>query len=89
MKDKLEQEGKRIEGVIKTMKENRTADQEQDYPTEISNYDNHPADLGTEVYMVGMNNALMVHQEWLLKEIQDALERIKKGTYGIFAKFAE
>src|SRR5690606_3215287 len=54
-----------------------------DYPAELSNYDNHPADMGTEVYMIGLNNALMVHQEWLLEEIRNALEKIEKGTFGI------
>jgi YteA family regulatory protein len=83
IKLKLEQQKKRIENVIKTMNENRTADQEPDYPTELSNYDNHPADMGTEVYMIGLNNALMVHQERLLEEIRNALVKIEKGTFGI------
>jgi len=64
------------------MNENRTADQENDYPTELSNYDNHPAELGTELYMISLNNALMIHQENLLQEVRNALEKIEKGEYG-------
>ncbi|NSW91368.1 MAG: TraR/DksA C4-type zinc finger protein [Firmicutes bacterium] len=83
IKQKLLQHGQNIENAIKTMNENRTADQEPNYPTELSNYDNHPADIGTELYMVELNNALMVHQEHLLEEVRNALKKIDEGTYGI------
>ena len=83
IKQKLEQQSQNIENAIKRMNENRTADQEPNYPTELSNYDNHPADMSTELYMVELNNALMVHQERLLEEIRNALGKIEKGTYGI------
>jgi YteA family regulatory protein len=82
-KQKLEQYGKNIENTIKTMNENRTVDQDSQYPTELSNYDNHPADTSTQLYMVGLNNALMIHQEDLLGEVRNALDKINKGTYGI------
>lgn len=81
-KQKLIKYGQEIENVIRTMNENRTADQENDYPTELSNYDNHPAELGTELYMISLNNALMIHQENLLQEVRNALEKIEKGEYG-------
>ena len=81
-RQKLTQYKQEVENVIKTMNENRTTDQEKDYPTELSNYDNHPADLGTQLYMVGLNNALMIHQENILQEVQNALKKIEMGEYG-------
>ena len=82
LKQKLISYGKEVEGTIRTMNENRTADQESDYPTELSNYDNHPADTSTQLYMSGLNNALMIHQENILGEVRNALEKIQNGEYG-------
>ena len=57
-----------IEKTMERMEDNGTAEQHQTTPVELSNYDNHPADLGTEVFMITMNNALKVHEEHLHKE---------------------
>jgi YteA family regulatory protein len=73
---------KDIENTINLMKENDTAEQDKYSPTELSNYDNHPAEIGTEMFQAGMNMALRVHEEHLLKDIHDALKRIDEGTYG-------
>lgn len=75
-------QGKGIEGTINSMKEHGVGEQDAYEPDELSNYDNHPADLGSELFQVELNNALKVHEEHLLKEIHDALVRIDNGTYG-------
>jgi len=77
----LEQK-KAIENTINSMKENDTAEQDKYSPTELSNYDNHPAEIGTDMFQTGINMALRVHEEHLLKDINDALNRIEIGTYG-------
>ncbi len=55
----------------------------RDATKELSAYDNHPADLGSETYErekdLGLNNAFRVRQT----EIEDALDRIKTGKYGV------
>lgn len=84
-KDLLMKQGRDVEHTIGMMKENRTVEQNEMSPPELSRYDNHPADLGTEMFLVTMNNALMVHEEHLHKEIHDALKRIDSGTFGICA----
>lgn len=81
-RDLLLKQGKDIEETINSMKENNTAAQGEFYPTELSSYDNHPAELGTELFQVELNTALKVHQEHLLKEVYDALGRIDEGLYG-------
>lgn len=81
-RDLLINEQKRIEHTVNSMKENDTAEQDKYSPTELSNYDNHPADLGTQVFQVQLNMALRVHEEHLLKEIHDALGRIDEGIFG-------
>ena len=82
-KELLKKQDEHMEKVINGMKEARTAEQDMYSPTELSNYDNHPAELGTELFQVELNNALVVHQEHIKKEIDDALGRIDKGDYGI------
>lgn len=50
---------------------------------ELSNYDNHPADLGTELFERSKDVALREHTERQLDEIEKALARMEAGTYGI------
>ena len=73
------------ENTIEMMKDNREAEQDKYSAGELSNYDNHPADLGTELFQLELNNALKVHEENILVDIKDALGRIDKGIYGICA----
>ena len=73
---------KDIDRTIGTMKENGISIQSVSHPTELSNYDNHPAEMGTILYELEHNNALMVHQENMILEINNAIERIDKGIYG-------
>jgi len=71
-----------IHHTMETMKEHGVGNQDMSVSGELSNYDNHPAEMGTLLYEAEHNYALVVHQESLLREIDDALERIDKGTYG-------
>ncbi|WP_082234848.1 TraR/DksA C4-type zinc finger protein [Halobacillus massiliensis] len=50
---------------------------------ELSQYDNHPADSGTELFEREKDMALLVHLEEELEEIKYSLQQIEKGTYGI------
>lgn len=49
---------------------------------ELSSYDNHPADEGTELYEREKDIALNEHYEYELQNVQKALNAIEKGTYG-------
>ncbi|WP_217587337.1 TraR/DksA C4-type zinc finger protein [Lentibacillus saliphilus] len=50
---------------------------------ELSNYDNHPADHGTELFERGKDVALNEHAEAELEDINKALHAIADGAYGI------
>lgn len=50
---------------------------------ELSSYDNHPGDLGSELFERGKDLALMSHLEQELEAINDALHAIHEGTYGL------
>lgn len=82
LKDKLMEQEQRMEAAVKLMHKNGEADMSEHYPTELSHYDNHPADLGSELYSLEMNMALKVHEQAKLKDIQHALEKFEMGTYG-------
>ncbi|WP_170008019.1 TraR/DksA C4-type zinc finger protein [Bacillus fonticola] len=50
---------------------------------ELSLYDNHPGDSGTDLYEREKDAALHVHELDELSEVYNALQAIDKGTYGI------
>lgn len=49
---------------------------------ELSPIDNHPGDVGTEMFERGKDIALNEHHETQLERIDTALKLIEKGTYG-------
>lgn len=50
---------------------------------ELSGYDNHPADLGSEMYERSLSFTLSEHEEQELEEVDYALQKMQAGTYGI------
>jgi len=50
---------------------------------ELSFYDNHPADHGSEWFERGKDIALNENTEHNLEEVNTALEQMESGTYGI------
>lgn len=78
----LEKQLEDINRTIGNMKENNTAQQDLYSPTELSNYDNHPAEIASELFQVEMNTALKVHEENIMVQIKSALGRIGDGSYG-------
>ena len=49
---------------------------------ELSGYDNHPADIGTELYEREKDIGLRENQMHIFDLVNQALERIENGTYG-------
>ncbi|MFZ5966301.1 MAG: TraR/DksA C4-type zinc finger protein [Bacillota bacterium] len=68
--------------TIDRMNENEPNESLQEYFDELSVYDNHPADIGSETFQMEMNYNLKDNEKLRLEEIDDALERINTGTYG-------
>lgn len=55
---------------------------QKDAVGELSSYDNHPADLGSETFERSKDLALRQRAENELADIAGALERMAEGTYG-------
>ncbi len=70
-----------------TTKLNSTSDFQLNQPmsesiSELSVYDNHPADIATETFEREKDLALLNSNHETLQKIEEALENIDKGTYG-------
>jgi RNA polymerase-binding transcription factor DksA len=50
---------------------------------ELSSYDNHPADIGTEVFMVEHAMGLKAMHEDSIKKVEDAIKRLDSEEFGI------
>lgn len=50
--------------------------------TELSNYDNHPADNATDLTDQNTEMAIEQHKEEEIEQIETALQAIEDGTYG-------
>ncbi|HEY5583811.1 MAG TPA: TraR/DksA C4-type zinc finger protein [Ruminiclostridium sp.] len=81
LKEKLIKEANKTDKTLGQMRENGEADMSEYSPSELSNYDNHPADLGSELYSVEMNMALKVHEQSKLNNVKHALKKFENGSY--------
>jgi len=82
-KQLLIKEKKDLLNTLELMNSNESHDSMREYFDELSSYDNHPADLGTEMFMMSQNMSLKSSQSSIVDEIDAALDRIEDETYGI------
>jgi YteA family regulatory protein len=79
---------------IKKMRENNDSfGNDKEFPKEstgeLSNYDNHPGDLGTELFEKEKDIALNDMHEKELEDIDIALNYIERGKYGVCKECGE
>ncbi|MGI6113769.1 MAG: TraR/DksA C4-type zinc finger protein [Mahellales bacterium] len=82
-KKKLLKERKRIENTLNLMTQSNFNSSLRESVEELSSYDNHPADLGSETFEMEKSYALRSSQKFILRQIEDALMKIEKNIYGI------
>ncbi|MBP2644730.1 MAG: yocK [Firmicutes bacterium] len=80
-KQKLLEEKERLSGEIAHL-ENGILDTMAYSVGELSVYDNHPADLGSEMFERSKDTALKDNALGLLGEVEAALTRLENNTYG-------
>lgn len=78
----LLQEREDAQRTLELMNENEPNENFKDYFDELSVYDNHPADIGTELFEMEMNFNLKNNEELHLQEVDNALSKIEDGSYG-------
>lgn len=79
---RLEAEKRRLSKTIETIEETGISLPIMDSISELSNYDNHPADLGSEMFERSKDLALRDNENVLISEIEHALAKVYDGTYG-------
>lgn len=80
----LKKELLRLQDELTTTEERTATDTPpQDEIGELSTYDNHPADMGTELYDRERDRALNEHASEELENVQVALQRMEEGSYGV------
>lgn len=62
---------------------------EADRGSELSNYDNHPADAASETYERTKNHALDENFREIMERIDDALRKIDGDSYGLCDRCGE
>lgn len=80
---RLIEEKEKLLDTINKMKNSVEFGAMDEYYTELSAYDNHPADLGTEMFMMEHDKGLRDKLNDTLYEIETSLEAIDRGEYGI------
>lgn len=81
-KEKLLNEKNKIQHTIDDLNENTSKSSLKEYTSELSVYDNHPADIATEIYMAGQDMNLRRNEVEILNKIEDALLKIENNVYG-------
>jgi RNA polymerase-binding transcription factor DksA len=78
---RLEEERTRLQGIrddLRREQEEATADT----AGELSSFDQHPGDSGTETFELEKNVSLLEQVEDELQEVEAAFARLERGTYG-------
>ncbi|MUT66171.1 TraR/DksA C4-type zinc finger protein [Paenibacillus sp. NEAU-GSW1] len=78
----LETEKQDIENRIRQNDHDGLGSNLRDGTGELSSIDNHPADVGTELFERGKDIALLEQEEMHLSRIDAALQAMNNGTYG-------
>ena len=84
-KERLYEEKEKILNIIDKMKNTEEFGSMDEYYTELSFYDNHPADLGTEMFMMEQDKGLIDKLNNTLYEIEESIRRIRKGCLWIMS----
>ncbi|TDT61830.1 TraR/DksA C4-type zinc finger protein [Fonticella tunisiensis] len=82
-KARLINERNRIQRAIEGIMEHGQGFSQRDELEELSMIDNHSGDIGTEMYDKVRRFALLNNEESILEQINNALNRIESGKYGI------
>ena len=79
----LDQHKERHTDILDDMENLSLGENDNNNTTELSNYDNHPTEIASELFDVEQQMALKKLQASQVDQIERAKEKIKEGTYGI------
>ena len=82
-RERLEHERERVGGLIANLRSEGLDEEESAQSGELTHYDQHPADQGSDTFEREKDLAILEGLEGDLAEIEAALQRLDDGTYGI------
>jgi RNA polymerase-binding transcription factor DksA len=85
----LEDERARVLDEIEGIRSMDSTASEQDETGELSAYDEHTGDTGTETFERERDLAIGADAETILRQVEIALKKIEDGTYGICERCGE
>jgi RNA polymerase-binding transcription factor DksA len=80
---RLEEERERVHGLMAGLRSAGLDEEESAQTGELTHYDQHPADQGSETFEREKDLSILERLEADLAEIEAALARIDEGTYGV------
>jgi YteA family regulatory protein len=81
-KNRLVEEKRNVTEAMEGMLENGLAVSQGVETQELSVIDNHPGDMGTEMFDKGRRFALIRNEQDIINKIEDAIDRIENEDYG-------
>jgi RNA polymerase-binding transcription factor DksA len=81
-RERILEEQSRVSGLIGEMK-SELGQSDADDSSELADYDQHPADTGSDTFEREKDFSILEELEGELAELEAALRRIDEGTYGI------
>jgi RNA polymerase-binding transcription factor DksA len=78
---RLEQDRVRLEGIRDGLRRDQE-DATAETGGELSSFDQHPGDSGSETFELEKNVSVLEQVEDELREIEGAFQRLERGTYG-------
>lgn len=82
-RQRLESEKTRVRGLIAEVRGELGPGSENDEVSELSHYDQHPADTASETFEREKDLSILDSLESELDELEAALQRVDDGTYGV------
>lgn len=83
IREELIEEAARLDRIRQTLAaESAVGDADRDATSELSGADQHPADLGSEMFERERAVSVLQRVEAKLADVQRALQRLEAGTYG-------
>lgn len=79
-RQRLDDERRRLTGTLEAMEAD--AQGQKDSLSELSTYDQHPGDIGTETFEREKDDSIIESVRAALDDISHAMTKIDKGTYG-------
>ena len=83
-RERLHQEKERLSSLARNLAEDNDLDEsEQSSTGELTSFDQHPGDMGTETFEREKDLAILTTLEDQIAQVEDALRRLDDGSYGI------